>query len=200
MNRPMTERDIRRIVAEMVPTSILDMGQSSTADGTDGPSGDDELIFLGYRRGHGVWRNLPVRDAPVDFSKCEWWQSVDTDNEQFIVKPGPVMWSNVCVNTETPLVALDDQVVPYGGVSDADVRCLYIEITLSTTPSTSNATVILGDTGYYPIDDPANNIVRWPLSSWSFAVDGTEIVPTKLKPIAWSGGHIHIVPASFGPP
>jgi hypothetical protein len=199
MNRPMTERDIRRIVAEMVPTSILNMGQSSTAVGTDGPIGDDELVFLGYRRGHGVWRNLPVWDAPVDFSKCEWSQSVDTDNEQFIVKQGPVMWSNVCVNTKTPLVALEDQGVPYGGVSDADVRCLYIEITLSTSVSTSNATAVLGDNGYYPIDDPSANIVRWPLSQWSFAVADGVITPTRTA-WPWPFGRPPVFHTSFGPP
>lgn len=193
--------EIGRIVRLMVPKFILNMEKQPPTITHGSASGEaarlPESFYLGYGEGHGIWRQFLTGEPPP---AEEWSVTLDTKNKKFVVVQGSVMWSNVCVNLADPMDALADQDVSYASVSDGDERYLYIEITLSTSPSTSNATVILGDTGYYPIDDPAKNIVRWPLSGWSFAVDGTEIVPTQLKPIAWSGGHIHIVPASVGPP
>lgn len=191
--------EIIRIVKLLVPGFILKMNM--TKDSV--PKGVAvETLRLGLACGtgmepHGIWRAGIVTSKPI---AEEWSQAVDTKNNKFIITQGPVMWSNVCVNTATPMTALADQDVSYAGVANGEVRYLYIEITLSTSPSTSNATVILGDNGYYPIDEPENMIVRIPLSKWSFEVDGATIIPTELKPRAWSGGNIKIVPASVGPP
>lgn len=188
---PMSRDDVRKMFLDLMPPWILQMDRTPPSTGGE---------VLGFMDGAATWGPADVGGGGTAPVSAEWSQSIIAGNK-FSIAAGPAMWSNVCLNTATPMVTMAAQEVSYGGVvADGDVRYLYVEIKLSTTPDADNAVVVLGDNGYFPVDNPGELIVRWPLSKWSFTVADDVYTATKELPVAWAGGRIHLVPTSFGPP
>jgi hypothetical protein len=187
---------IVKVVQRMVPDPILQLDKKppavQLADLTAQSSGRDEDWYIGIFQGRAIWRKLtPVPKANRD-TTLEWAQFTIGDNK-FLIKRGYIMWANIEINADD----ISDYEVSYAGVSNADERWLYVEVTLDSSATTQS--VVLGENGYFPVDDPISSIVRFRLSKWKFTVAAGPIITLTRLATAWPGGALPFH-AIAGPP
>jgi hypothetical protein len=139
-----------------------------------------------------------IRQKSDDGDELAWFQDITATGVE--VTGGPITWGHQLLEE-----FWQDHVEAFGGTpfavaypTEAGDHCLYVKVSLGASPVTIE--VLFGAKDLYPVDDPANLVVNFPLSVWR-TVTGTAIVvlPCTRVYTLHESGRLNI-PSYFAPP